>query len=58
MVTVFIVSRHSMFGQGIASLLRQQPGLETVALEEDPDLALAHIKETNPDVVILDDDSR
>jgi DNA-binding NarL/FixJ family response regulator len=52
---VLVVSGLSLFGEGIEGLLRQEPGLEIVALETDPAQAIERIKETHPDVVVLTD---
>jgi hypothetical protein len=52
---VLLVSELSLFGEGIEGVLRQEPGLEIVGRETDPEQAVRHIKESPPDVVILTD---
>jgi len=52
---VLIVSELSLFGEGVEGLLRQEPGLEIVGLETDPEQAIGRVKEAHPDVVILTD---
>jgi DNA-binding NarL/FixJ family response regulator len=42
-----------MFGQGLESLLSQEPKLQVVGLETEPKQALKAIREFQPDVVIL-----
>jgi len=50
---VFIFSNRSLFTQGVDRLLEQEPGLEVVGWEADPDEAIRCIRNTQPDVVIL-----
>jgi chemotaxis response regulator CheB len=52
---VLVVSGLSLFGEGIEALLRQEPGLEIVALETDPAQAIGRIKETHPELVVVAD---
>jgi DNA-binding NarL/FixJ family response regulator len=52
---VLMVSRPSLFAEGIEGLLRHEPGLEIVALETDPAQAVGRIREAHPDVVVLTD---
>jgi DNA-binding NarL/FixJ family response regulator len=54
MMRVLILSSHPLFGQGVESLLRQQPGMDIIGREMDLDSAIRRIKELQPDVVILD----
>jgi len=54
MKRIFILSTHSLFSQGVESLLRRETGLEVVGREADVDNAIGRIKELQPDVVILD----
>ena len=54
MKRVFMLSSHSLFGQGVESLLCQEAGLEIVGRETDADKAIGRIKELRPDVVIVD----
>lgn len=53
MKRVFIVSRRSLFSQGIHALLEQQSDLEIAGWECDLDLAVQRILETQPDLVLL-----
>jgi DNA-binding NarL/FixJ family response regulator len=52
---VFVVAEPSMFDEGIQAILRQEPGLEIVGRETDPQEAIGRIKEAHPDVVVLTD---
>jgi len=52
---VLVVSQPSLFDEGIEALLRQEPGLEIVGREEDPEEALRLIKEASPDVILVVD---
>lgn len=56
MKRVFILSRHSLFGHGVESLLRQEAELEVVGRETVADRALERIQELQPDVVIVEND--
>lgn len=53
---VFILSRHSLFSQGIEILLAQEPGLEIVGRDTDFDAAAEFLQACPPDVVILNCD--
>jgi chemotaxis response regulator CheB len=52
---VLLVSEPSLFGEALEELLRQEPGMEVVGLETDPEQAVERIKEVAPGVVILTD---
>ena len=52
---VLVVAAPSMFDEGIEAILRQEPGLEIVGREEDPQQALRLIKEASPDVILVAD---
>jgi DNA-binding NarL/FixJ family response regulator len=54
---VFILSRHSLFGQGIETLLSQQAELDIVSRETDLSAAVECIRTSRPDVVIVDCDN-
>lgn len=54
MCRVFVLYVHSLFAQGVVSLLRQQEGLEVVGAENDAQQALDKIRALRPDVVIVD----
>lgn len=53
---VFILSRHSLFSQGIETLLSQDPGLEIVGQDTDIDAAAEFLETCHPDVMVLDCD--
>lgn len=53
---VFVLSRHSLFGQGIEALLSQADGVEIVIPETDINTAVECIQHNRPDVVILNCD--
>jgi chemotaxis response regulator CheB len=53
---VFILSRQSLFSQGIESLLSQHPGLEIVGRDTNFDAAAEFLETSCPDVVILNCD--
>ena len=50
---VFVLSRRSIFHEGIETLLSQQEGVEIVGHNTKPDAALACIEKYNSDVVIV-----
>lgn len=50
---VFILSRRSLFHQGIETLLSQEAELEIIGQEAEPGAAVECIQTFNPDVVIL-----
>ena len=50
---VFILSRRSLFQQGIETLLSEQTELEIVGQESEPTAAVECIQTFNPDVIIL-----
>jgi chemotaxis response regulator CheB len=52
---VLLFAEPSMFNEGIEAMLRQEPGLEIVGREEDPQEALKLIKEVSPDVILVAD---
>jgi DNA-binding NarL/FixJ family response regulator len=54
MTRVLMISRQSMFEQGLDALLRQEPGLEIVICETDVGIAMECLKELRPDVVIFE----
>lgn len=54
MKRIFMLSRQLLFSQGVESLLSEQPGLEIVGRETNPEKAMEQIREVKPDVVILD----
>jgi DNA-binding NarL/FixJ family response regulator len=54
MTRVLMISRQSMFEQGLDALLRQEPALEIVVCETDVGRAMERIKELRPDVVIFE----
>ncbi len=54
MTSVFIISNHSMFGQGLENLLRRETVVNIVGQETDVQEGIQQIKEKQPDVVIID----
>jgi chemotaxis response regulator CheB len=50
---VFVLSRRSLFHQGIETLLSQQAELEIVGQDTEPSAAVECIQLFNPDVIIL-----
>lgn len=50
---VFILSRRSLFHEGIETLLSQEKGVEIVGHDTEPEGALACIEQFSPDVVIV-----
>ncbi len=57
MPRVLLVSRNLLFSSGIARLLAHQANVEVVGQETDPSRAIECVKESKPDVVIVDSDS-
>ena len=53
MKRVFVLSRRSLFHQGIETLLSQEAELEIVGQDTEPSAAVECIQTFNPDVVIL-----
>lgn len=53
MKRVFILSRRSLFHQGIETLLSQEAELEIVGQHTEPGEAVECIQKFNPDVIIL-----
>lgn len=53
MKRVFVLSRRSLFHQGIETLLSQQAELEIVGQDTEPSAAVECIQLFNPDVIIL-----
>jgi DNA-binding NarL/FixJ family response regulator len=52
---VLLFAEPSMFNEGIEAMLRQEPGLEIVGREEDPEEAVKLIEEASPDVILVAD---
>ncbi len=53
MKRVFVLSRRSLFHQGIETLLTQEAELEIVGQDTEPGAAVECIHAFNPDVIIL-----
>jgi DNA-binding NarL/FixJ family response regulator len=56
MIRVIVLTRNSLFGKGIESLLGQEMELEIVTSSEDLDSLEACIQECQPDVIIVNCD--
>ena len=52
---VFVLSGPSLFANGIEALLCEEPGLEIVGRETDPQEAVRLVKESHPDVILVAD---
>ena len=50
---VFVLSRRSLFHQGIKTLLSQEAELEIVGQDIEPQTAVACIQKFKPDVIVL-----
>lgn len=57
MTSVFIISNHAIFGQGLENLLRRETVVEVVGQATDITQGIEQIKAFQPDVVIIDTDS-
>ncbi|MBI1879706.1 MAG: hypothetical protein HYR94_16045 [Chloroflexi bacterium] len=53
MVSVFIISSHLMFGQGLENLLRQEKEIKILGHETNVERAIERIKAFRPEVVII-----
>jgi len=53
---VFVLSRQSLFGQGIKTLLSNYTEIEIVSQEKDTSAAVECIQKYHPDVVIMNCD--
>ena len=53
-IRIFIIASHSLFAQGVSSLLDEQPDIQVVGLSEYNPEALQEVVALKPDVVILD----
>jgi DNA-binding NarL/FixJ family response regulator len=54
MTSVFIISTHAIFGQGLENLLSQETVVDIVGQETDVTEGIKQIKVLQPDVVIID----
>ena len=52
--TVALVDDHKLFREGLRALLQSQPGFSVVAEATNADEAYRAVRETEPDVVVLD----
>ena len=57
MTSVFIISNHAIFGQGLENLLRQETTVDIAGQATDVTQGIEQIKVLQPDVVIIDTDS-
>jgi hypothetical protein len=53
-IRIFIIASHSLFAQGVSSLLDEQPDIQVVGLSEYGPEALKEVVALKPDVVIID----
>ena len=56
MKRVFILSKQSMFGAGIETLLSQEEGIEILSRDTDLSASLECLRKSDPDVVIINCD--
>lgn len=57
MTSVFIISNHAIFGQGLENLLRRETVVDIAGQATDVTQGIEQIKELQPDVAIIDTDS-
>jgi DNA-binding NarL/FixJ family response regulator len=55
MTSVFIISNHAIFGQGLENLLRRETVVDIVGQEKDVIRGIERVRELEPDIVIVDD---
>lgn len=53
-IRIYIIASHSLFAQGVSSLLDEQPDIQVVGLSEYSPEALEEVVALKPDVVIID----
>jgi thymidylate synthase len=53
-IRIFIIASHSLFAQGVSSLLDEQPDIQVVGLSEYSSEALQEVVALKPDVVVID----
>ncbi len=58
MKRIFILSRRSIFSEGLETLLDSQPGLDVIGCESDIEKAILRLKELQPDAILYLDSSR
>jgi DNA-binding NarL/FixJ family response regulator len=54
MTSVFIISNHAIFGQGLENLLRRETGVDITGQATEVNQGIEQIKILQPDVVIID----
>ncbi len=53
-IKLLIVDDHPLFRQGLVDVLETDPAMEVVAQAADGDVAMAHVRDLRPDVVLMD----
>ncbi len=53
-IRIYIIASHTLFAQGVSSLLEEQPEIQVVGLSEYGPDALAEVAALEPDVVVID----
>jgi len=54
MTSVFIISNHAIFGQGLENLLRRETGVDIIGQATEVNQGIEQISTLQPDVVIID----
>jgi len=54
MPSIYIISRHPIFGEGIEEMLRRREGVEILGVEREISKAIDQIVELQPEIVLID----
>lgn len=54
MPSVYIISRHPIFGEGIEEMLRRREGVEILGVEQEISKSIDQIVELHPEIVLID----